>query len=330
MGWIHNMDSSFISLLRNFPGHVLEKLQAQGFTNIYCNPKPEKLDRDRILEVCQGAIGIMIAPGDTSVDATFFDAVGPQLRVVSCYAVGYDRIDLEEASKRDVVVGHTPHAPTEATADCAWLLMLGAARSAAWGDQLVRSKQWQGVGPNDRLGQGLTGKTILIVGAGRIGTAVARRAIAWGMRILYTSNSRKPHIEAAPYYGAYVDLDAGLAIADVVTLHCPLSPTTHHLINAQRLAKFKPGSILVNTARGPIVDEIALVNALKDGPLQAAGLDVYEHEPVVHPGLIEQDNVFLLPHLGSATASARHWMSEIALENLIAGIQGAPLPYQAL
>ncbi|MDG2053203.1 MAG: D-glycerate dehydrogenase [Phycisphaerales bacterium] len=324
------MDNSFISLLRSFPGDVVEALQAQGFTNIYCNPKPEKLDRDRILEVCQGAIGIMIPPGDTSIDATFFDTVGPQLRVVSCYAVGYDKIDLQEASKRNVAIGYTPHAPTEATADCAWLLMLGAARFAAWGDQLVRSKQWQGVGPNDRLGQGLTGKTILIVGAGRIGTAVARRAIAWGMRILYTSNSRKPHLEAAPYYGAYVDLDEGLAIADVVTLHCPLSPTTHHLIDAQRLAKFKPGSILVNTARGPIVDESALVDALKDGPLQAAGLDVYEHEPIVHAGLIELDNVFLLPHLGSATTSARLWMSEIATTNLVAGIQGEPLPYQAL
>ncbi len=323
------MDDSFISLLRPFPGGVVERLQSEGFTNIYCNPHKRRLARDKIIDVSKGAVGIMIAPGDTMIDAAFLDAVGSQLRVISCYAVGYDKIDLNETVQRGVAVGHTPHAPTEATADCTWLLLLGAARGATWGNQLVRSGDWKGVGPNDRLGQELTGQTILIVGAGRIGTAVARRALAWQMKIIYASKSRKPHLEAAPYYAQRVELDAGIAHADVVTLHCPLTPETHHLIDAERLDRFKPGAIIVNTARGELIDEAALVEALKNGRLHAAGLDVYENEPNVQAGLLDLDNVFLLPHLGSATKSARQWMSDLAITNLIAGIRGEAIPYEA-
>lgn len=323
------MDDSLIALLRHFPGNVLEDLQSEGFSNIWCNPEPDRMSRERIIEVSQGAVGMMVAPCDTSFDGAFMDAIGSQLRVISCYAVGYDNINIADASTRGIAIGYTPHAPTEPTADCAWLLILGAARNAAWGDRAIRSGQWKGVAPSDRLGQRLVGKTILIVGAGRIGTAVARRALGWEMPILYTGPSRKPHIEAAPYYAQYVDLDVGIATADIVTLHCPLSSDTHHLIDAERLQRFKPGSILVNTARGQIIDEAALVEALRSGPLAAGGLDVYEREPELQAGLLELDNAFLLPHLGSATIEDRHWMSEIALKNLIAGIRGQPLPHQA-
>ena len=322
-------ESPYIALLRHFPGDAARMLKQQGFTNVWENPEPRKLSDDEIVEHAHGAAGVMIAPGDGQFGSAFFDAVGEQLRVISCYAVGYDSVNVAEATARGIAVGYTPGPTTEPTADITWLLLLGAARNAAWCNQLLHSGSWKGISPTDRLGVGIEGKTLLIVGAGRIGTAVARRAQGWRMDILYYSRSRKPEWEEGGFNARRVELDEGLAEADFATIHCPLTVDTKHLFDTGRFAVMKPGAILINTSRGAVVDEKALVEALHDGHLGGAGLDVFEHEPAIHPELLKSDKVFLLPHIGSATGEARLVMTEMSVANLVAGVRGEPLPNRA-
>ncbi len=325
-----SMEQPYIALLRSFPGDAPAMLAAAGLTNVWENPDPRKLSADQIVEHAHGAAGVMIAPGDGQFGSEFFDAVGDQLRVISCYAVGYDSVNVAEATARGIAVGYTPGPTTEPTADITWLLLLGAARNAASGERLVRSGTWQGISPSDRPGCRVVGKTLLIVGAGRIGRAVARRAIGWQMKLLYNSRSAKPEMEAPPLSARHVELDAGLAEADFVSIHTPLTEHTRYLFDAKRLAKIKRGAILINTARGAIIEEAALVDALTSGHLAAAGLDVYEQEPLIHPGLMELDNTFLLPHVGSATREDRIWMTEMAVANLAAGVRREALPHRAI
>ena len=316
-----------IVITRPIPGDPAARIRNAGFDNIWLNDRDEPLARDQLLEAVIGAHAVLDTPADTRVDAEFFDAAGDQLMIVSNLAVGVDNIDLDEAAKRGVMVGHTPHAVTEPTADIAWLLMLGAARRAHEGEQLVRSGEWTGLSPNQLLGMRLIEKTLLIIGPGRIGYATARRAVGWKMNILYHARSQHIEFEIPPLNATQVNLDEGLARADVVSLHVPLTQDTHHLINAERLAMMKDEAILVNTARGAIVDEAALVDALKSGLIGAAGLDVYENEPTLHPELPGLDNVFLLPHLGSATVEDRQWMGRIAAGNIIAALRGEQPPH---
>jgi glyoxylate reductase len=323
------MEQPYIALLREFPGDAVAMLAVAGFKNVWSNPYRRKLAADEMIDRCRGATGIMIAPGDGRFDGEFYDAVGSQLKVVSCYAVGYDSVDVPAASNRKIAVGYTPDATTEPTADIAWLLLLGAARNAAWANRLVQSGSWRGISPSDRLGVGVDGKTLLIVGAGRIGTAVARRAQGWRMELLYYSRSRKPEWEKGGFNARRVELDEGLAEADFASIHCPLTIDTKHLFDTARFAVMKPGAILINSSRGAVVDEAALVEALRDGHLGGAGLDVFENEPVIHRGLLDSDKVFLLPHIGSATREARLWMTEMAVANLVAGLRGEPLPTRA-
>ncbi|MBX3383336.1 MAG: D-glycerate dehydrogenase [Phycisphaeraceae bacterium] len=263
------------------------------------------------------------------VDAAFLDAAGPNLRGVCNFAVGHENIDLAACAARGVLATNTPHAVTEGTADLAWSLVLAAARRLIEADRYARSPAYAANGPlgmADFLGQDLTGRTLLIVGAGRIGLAVAMRSRGWGMRVLYVARTRHWEFELAPLAAQRVTLDEGLAQADVVSIHCPLTPQTRGLINARALALMKPSAILVNTARGPIVDEGALVEALDSGRLYAAGLDVFEREPLVHPGLVANPRAVLTPHIGSAAARYREMMTEMVCENAAAIIEGRRAP----
>jgi glyoxylate reductase len=235
-------------------------------------------------------------------------------------AVGYDNVDVAACRERGVVVTNTPDVLTEATADLTWALILSAARRLGEGERLVRAGRWDGWRPGQLLGMGLDGKTLGIFGMGKIGAAVARRARGFGMTVLYHNRNRSPR--EAEVGARAVDFPQLVAQADVLAITAPLTPQTHHVIDDSVLQAMKPGSVLVNTSRGALVDEAALVRALTHGPLRAAGLDVYEREPTVEPGLTEMENVVLLPHLGSGTDEARAAMVRLACENILAVVAG--------
>ena len=279
------------------------------------------LPRDILLSKIVGADAV-IAFGRDLIDAEFFDAAGPQLRIVANTAVGVDNIDLAEARRRGIRVTNTPDPVCEPTADAAWLLMLAAARRVTEAQELVRSGSWEGFWPTLLVGRKMLRKTLLVVGAGRIGGAIARRSIGWEMNVLYVANSNKPHLESSPIEARRVALEDGLAQADFVCLSVPLTEETHHLIDARRLGLMKDSAVLVNVARGPVVDEAALVRALEAGRIFAAGLDVFEREPALQDGLAALPNVVLLPHLGSATAEDRNWVIEMATASVIAVLRG--------
>jgi len=320
-------------ITRPLPGNVQEliwrELRRHGSgsdaVSIEVNPSDERLAPDALRERIRGKAGVLTTPRDR-VDESVLEAAGPTLRVVSNYATGTDNIDLAACAARGVRVGNTPDAVVEPTADIAWLLILAAARRAHEGNALVRSGAWQGVSPNELNGVRLVGKTLLIVGAGRIGLATARRSLGWGMRLLHAARKRHPEFESAPLHSRHVDLDEGLRLADVVSIHTPLTVETRHLIDARRLSLLKPSAILVNTSRGAVVDEAALVRVLQQGQLFAAGLDVFEQEPNLAAGLRELPNLFTMPHLGSSTDEDRVWMTEQAVANLVAGVLGRELP----
>lgn len=256
------------------------------------------------------------------VDEELLDAAGPQLRCVANVAVGYDNVDVAAAARRGIVVTNTPGVLDDATADLTLALLLAAARRVVEGDRLVRSGRPWTWGMHFMLGSDLRGKRLGIVGLGGIGTKVAERARAFGMEIAY--HSRHPAAPAlVERLGAErMSLEQLLESADVVSLHCPLTPETRHLIGAGELALMKPSAILLNAARGPIVNEAALAAALAAGKIAAAGLDVYEREPQVEPGLLGLDNVVLAPHLGSATVETRTAMAELAARNAISVLHG--------
>jgi len=249
----------------------------------------------------------------------------PRLKVVADYAVGVNNVDLEAARTSGVWVTNTPDVLTGATADLAWALILAVTRRVVEGDLLVRARDFRGWRPDFMLGVGLQGKALGIVGMGRIGRAVARRANGFEMRVLYTSPKPVSPIEAmgAEYVA---DLDTLLPQVEVLSLHCPLTHLTRHLLDARRLHLLPRGAFLVNTSRGEVVDEAALATALEEGHLGGAGLDVYEHEPEVHPGLLERNDVVLLPHVGTATTETRAAMADLVVENVLAVLAGADPP----
>lgn len=286
------------------------------------------LPRERLLEFVRGA-AVLVTWVSEKVDAAVLDAAGPSLKAVCNFAVGTDNIDLAECRRRGVLVTNTPDAVTEGTADMAWALLLAVARRLIPADRFARSPEYAQrgpLGPMEFLGTDLTGRTLLIVGAGRIGRAVALRSIGWGMRVLYVARSRHWDFELAPLAARRVTLEEGLREADVVSVHTPLTPETRHLIDARAIGLMKPTAILINTARGPVVDEAALVDALREGRLYGAGLDVFEREPVVHPGLIGLENVVLTPHIGSAAARFREAMTEMVRANAAAVLEGRTPP----
>ena len=247
----------------------------------------------------------------------------PQLRIVANVAVGYNNVDLVAAEMRGVLVTNTPGVLTDATADLTWALILATARRLVEGIDLVRTGRWTGWHPEQLLGLELRGKTLGLLGAGRIGQAVGRRAPAFGLRLLYAARTPKPELERDT--GATrVDIKRLLAESDIVSLHAPSTPETKGIINADTLARMKRGAILINTARGDLVREEALAIALEEGHLGAAGLDVYTDEPSIHPRLLAAPRTVLLPHIGSATADTRRQMAAIAVANVQAVLSGKP------
>lgn len=285
------------------------------------------LDRDSLLKGVRGVDAVLCLLTET-IDADVMDAAGERLRVISNMAVGYDNIDVPAATARGILVTNTPGVLTDATADLTWTLILSVMRRVVEGDRMVREGRFERWSPFMLLGRAVAGATLGIVGMGRIGQAVARRAAGWDMRVLYTERSgplAPSRVPAGASWEYRADLESVLREADIVSLHVPLDPSTRHLIGARELALMRPGSFLVNTSRGPVVDERALVEALAGGHLGGAGLDVYEFEPHLTPGLAELSNVVLLPHLGSATVETRGRMAELAVRNAIAALRGGPV-----
>jgi glyoxylate reductase len=282
------------------------------------------LPREELLELVAGADVVLTQLGDR-VDEELLDAAGPQLRCVCNVAVGVDNVDLAAASRRGVAVTNTPGVLDDATADIALGLILAATRRLGEGERLIRSGRPWAWGMDFMLGRGLRDKRLGIVGLGGIGARVAERARAFGMTIAYNNRGEAPAAVTGPLEAERLELDELLAVADVLSLHCPLTAQTRHLIGAAELAAMKPTATLVNTARGPVVDEEALVAVLREGGIAAAGLDVFEHEPRVHPGLRELENVVLVPHLGSATIETRTAMAELAARNALAAVRNEPL-----
>ena len=286
-------------------------------------PDDRAMTRPELLAAVPGRRGVICLLNDR-INEQILAAAGPQCRVFANYAVGYDNIDLPAATRRGILVTNTPEVLTDATADLAFALLLAAARRVAQGDRLVRSGQWTGWAPLQLLGRDPSEATLGLVGAGRIGTAVAHRAAGFCMKILYFDQGDNAELDRA---GARrTDLETLLGESDFVSIHLSLSEKTRGLIGAEQLALMKPRACLINTARGPIVDEAALVQALASGRLGAAGLDVYENEPALAPGLDRLDNVVLLPHLGSATEQTRAKMARLAVANIVAALRGERPP----
>ena len=303
-------------MTREIPEAGLRLLE--GFDVAVLHERPPV--RDELIEAVRGATGIL-STATEKIDGEVMDAAGDALRVVANMAVGYDNIDVRAAGERGVVVTNTPGVLDETTADVAFMLMLAAARRLGEGERLLRAGRWEWWGPKQLRGLDVWGKRLGILGLGRIGRAVARRARGFGMEILYHNRSRKE--DAEQELGArYLELDDLLAQSDFVSIHTPLTEETRHLIGAEELERMKPEAVLVNTSRGPVVDEGALADALESGRIFAAGLDVYEEEPKVHPKLLELENVVLAPHIGSASMETRDRMATLAAENLRAVLRG--------
>jgi glyoxylate reductase len=313
-----------VFVARRIPDDGLQPITESCDADIWADELPPP--RDTLLRSIAGCDGVVTLLTDR-VDAEFFDAAGPQLKVVSNYAVGFDNIDVPEATRRRIPVGNTPGVLTDTTADLAFALLMAAGRRVAEGDRYVRQGRWKTWGPLLLLGHDVHGSTLGIVGFGRIGQALARRASGFGMRVLYHDVQRVPAEVEGPLAASFVPLGELLASSDFVSLHVNLTPDTQHLMNAERLGQMKPTAVLVNTSRGPVVDHTALHEALRDGVIFAAGLDVTEPEPLPasHP-LLTLDNCLVVPHIASASRATRGRMADMAAANLLAGLRGERLP----
>lgn len=313
-----------VILTRPLPGDFALRDTKQA--RLVVGPEQGHATRAELLDAIKGASAVVTWWTD-SVNEEFLDGAGPALKVVCNFAVGHENIDHELCAQRGVVACNTPDAVTEGTADVAWALLMNAARRMTEGDRYARSGEWAKrgpLGPRDFMGQPIAGQTLLIVGAGRIGYATALRSIGWGMRILYTARTPKPLFEMAPLNAQRVTLEQGLREADFVSVHTPLTDDTHHLIGARELSLMKPTSVIVNTARGPVIDEDALAKALRERTIFGAGLDVFEREPEVHPELKDSDHVSMTPHFGSADTRCRSRMTDLCAANIDAVLSGNP------
>lgn len=310
-------DRPQVLVTRRLPQEALDRVDARCDMTLYDGEGA--IARGELLREVAGKAGAITLLTDR-VDDEFLGAAGPQLKIVANYAVGFDNIDVDACTRHGVLTSNTPEVLTETTADTAFALMIAAARRVAEGDRFLRSGTPWIWGPLMMLGQDVHHSTLGIVGFGRIGQALARRARGFAMRVIYHDVYRPPpHVEQE--LGAeYRDLEDLLRESDFVSLHTNLTPETRHLINADRLATMKPTAVLVNTSRGPVIDEQALAWALSNGQLFAAGLDVFEREPIVHPDLLACENAVVIPHLGSATVDTRLAMANLAVDNLFAAL----------
>jgi glyoxylate reductase len=299
---------------RKLPSSVISKLESASEVDLYVGSAA--ISREELLQRVKGVDAIVCLLTDT-IDAAVLDAAGPQLKVVSNVAVGYNNIDVPACRARGIAVTNTPDVLTNACADFTWGLILAVTRRLGEGERVVRAGKWGGWALDYMLGMELRGKQLGLVGVGRIGRAVADKAPAFGMTVAYTAR-RDAGIPGA----TQMPLDRLLATSDIVSLHCPMTPETKHLIDQKALTKMKRTSYLINTSRGPVVDEAALAWALKERLLAGAALDVYEKEPEIHAGLMSLENVLLIPHLASATTETRTAMADLAVTNAIAVMNG--------
>ncbi|WP_410664223.1 2-hydroxyacid dehydrogenase [Amycolatopsis sp. lyj-84] len=311
--------TSTIAVTRWIPDEALKVLAEAGEVKLSRADRP--LTPDELREFVRGASAIVGMLHDR-IDGTVADAAGPDLKVVANVAVGYDNVDVPALAERGVTVTNTPGVLTDATADLAFGLLLAVTRRLGEGERLIRSRTPWSFHLGFLLGSGLQDKTLGIVGLGQIGQAVARRALGFGMRIVYSGRSRAAEDVEKTLGAKYVSVGELLESSDVVSLHCPLTPETRHLIDADALKSMKPGAYLINTTRGPVVHEAALADALEAGEIAGAGLDVFEAEPEVEPRLLDRENVVLTPHLGSATVETRTAMAVLAAENVASVLTG--------
>lgn len=303
------------------PPPALELLQQAGSTWMWDRPDPvPPAELAAQLGDAEALVAVF-----ARVDRAVLDAA-PHLRVVANVAVGYDNVDVAECTARGIRVTNTPGVLTDATADLAFGLLLSVTRRLGEAERLLRSRAPFRWGFETLLGVGLQGRQLGVVGMGEIGAAVARRARAFGMQVVYHNRRAVAPAVETELGARRVSLDELLATSDVVSLNCPYTPETHHLVDAAALARMRPTAFLVNTSRGKVVDEEALVRALRDGTIAGAALDVFEHEPEIHPGLLELDNVALAPHIGSATVETRTAMAVLAARNAIAVLAGEQPP----
>lgn len=304
-----------IFVTRKLPSSVLAKLERVGDVQVYAGEGAIPADELRARVAGTHALVTMLTE---QVDAALLDA-GRDLKVVANVAVGFNNIDVPAARARGVIVTNTPDVLTESVADFTWALILAITRRLSEGERVVRRGAWKGWAFDYMLGTELRGKQLGLVGLGRISRAVAARASVFGMRVAFSSRSDQT-LDGADR----LSLDALLNTSDVVSLHVPLTPETRHLIDQKALARMKRSAYLINTARGPVVDEAALAWALQHHLIAGAALDVYEHEPAIHPDLLALENVLLVPHLGSGTVETRTAMADLAVENVIAVLSGRP------
>jgi glyoxylate reductase len=312
--------SVFVS--RRVPERVRAELERSFAVDLH--DSEEAPAREQLLAAVQGRAGLIVVPTDV-VDDELLDAAGHELRVIANYAVGYDNVDVDAATRRGIVVTNTPEVLSRATAELTLALVLALVRRVAEGDRLLRRRKPWALAPTFMLGRALAGRTLGIVGLGRIGSEVARLAASFGMEVVYTNLSGP---KEAPY--EWLPLQELLGRADVVSLHCPLTPETHHLVGAEGLRAMRSDAVLVNTTRGPVVDEAALAGALLEGEIAGAALDVYEHEPEINERLLGLENVVLTPHIGSATGEAREAMGLLCVEALRAVLLEGRCPANAV
>jgi len=312
-----------IIVTRALPEVALERLGALG--DVWVSTYPRPLTVQELHEAAAGASALVTMPSDR-VDAALLSAIGPKLKIVANFAVGYDNIDLDACRAAGVAASNTPDTLVETTADLAFALMLATPRRIVEGDRLIRAGRPWSWSWDFMLGRDTWGSTLGLVGLGAIAKAVVKRAKGFSMDVIYWKPERAAAALEKELGVRYVTFDELLERSDIVSLHCPLTPSTKHLIDAKALAKMRPTAFLINTARGAIVDEAALVRALDKGVIAGAGLDVFEREPVVHPGLKQRANVVLVPHLGSATVETRERMALRAVANVEAALGGQPVP----
>lgn len=307
-----------VLITRRLPSAVLTRIEQSCDVDLYTGG--EAIPRDELLARVAGKDALVCLLTD-AVDAAVLDAAGPSLRIVANVAVGYNNIDVPACRARGVVATNTPDVLTNACADFTWALILAVTRRLGEGERVVRRGEWKGWSLDYMLGMELRGKQLGIVGMGRIGRAVAERAPAFGMTVAYSARNDADLPDAVR-----MPVDRLLSTSDVVTLHCPMTPETKHLIDQKALTKMKRSAYLLNTSRGPVVDEAALAWALRERLIAGAALDVYEREPIVHPDLLGLENVMLIPHLASATTETRTAMADLAISNVLAVLNGqAPL-----
>ena len=314
------MSKPKVYVTRAIPEANIAALRAEFEVEV--NPDDRALTKEELKEKIRGRDAVVSLLTDT-IDGEVLDAAGPQLKIVANYAVGFNNFDLAAATQRKVILTNTPGVLDDATATHTFTLLLATARRIAEADKYVRDGKWQGWGPLFFIGLDVDGKTLGIAGLGRIGKNVARKARGFDMKILYSDMQRDAAFEAET--GAvFVDKATLLEESDFLTLHVPLTPQTKHYIGAAELKQMKPTAVLINAARGPVVDEKALVQALREKWIFGAGLDVFENEPALEPGLAELDNVIIVPHIASATPGTRLAMGEIAVGNVKKVLNGLP------